>query len=68
MLFTDGLMEMVEGEQEEQLKFMVGHLNATHDWQEDLVRAAFLSEPVNSERDDDKCLVWISLKKGTDKE
>ncbi|WP_405104393.1 fused response regulator/phosphatase [Paenibacillus sp. FSL K6-1217] len=68
VLFTDGLMEMVEGEQEEQLKFMVGHLNATHDWQEDLVRAAFLSEPVNPERDDDKCLVWISLKKGTDKE
>lgn len=68
VLFTDGLLEMVEGGQEEQLQFMIGHLNSTHDWQEEVMRAAFLSEPVNSDRDDDKCLVWISMKKGTDRQ
>jgi sigma-B regulation protein RsbU (phosphoserine phosphatase) len=47
---------------------MIGHLNTGHGWQEEVMRAAFLNETVHQERDDDKCLVWISLKKGTDRE
>ncbi|MNJ04338.1 hypothetical protein D3C73_1650470 [compost metagenome] len=62
MLYTDGLLEMTEGGQEEQLEFMIGHLNKGHEWQEEAMRAAFLKDAPNLERDDDKCLVWISLK------
>ncbi|WP_150273495.1 SpoIIE family protein phosphatase [Paenibacillus tepidiphilus] len=65
VLYTDGLMEMAEGGQEEQLKFMVSHLNGSHEWQEEPMREAFFQEQPAMERDDDKCLVWISLKKGT---
>ncbi|MBT2292490.1 fused response regulator/phosphatase [Paenibacillus albidus] len=67
-LFTDGLLELVKGEQEEQLDFLVEHLSGDHDWQEEVMRTAFFNDNADVERDDDKCLVWISLKKGTDKE
>ncbi|GGF89804.1 transcriptional regulator [Paenibacillus albidus] len=67
-LFTDGLLELVKGEQEEQLDFLVEHLSGGHDWQEEVMRTAFFNDDADVERDDDKCLVWISLKKGTDKE
>lgn len=63
VLYTDGLLEMAEGGQEEQLEFMIGHLNGGHEWQEEAMRSAFLRNAPNQERDDDKCLVWISLKK-----
>ncbi|WP_019908391.1 PP2C family protein-serine/threonine phosphatase [Paenibacillus sp. HW567] len=62
VLYTDGLLEMTEGGQEEQLEFMIGHLNQGHEWQEEAMRAVFLKDVPNQERDDDKCLVWISLK------
>ncbi|MFF2912738.1 SpoIIE family protein phosphatase [Paenibacillus sp. NPDC057934] len=68
VLYTDGLLEMAEGEQEDQLDFMIGHLRGGHAWQEEAMQAAFFNEKLNRERDDDKCLVWISLKKGTEKE
>jgi len=67
-LYTDGIMELVDGGQEEQLDFLIGHLNSDHHWQEELMRDAFFREEVKGERDDDKCLVWISLMKGNDKE
>lgn len=41
VLYTDGLLELVEGEQEEQLKFMIKHLNVEHEWKEETIRAAF---------------------------
>lgn len=66
VLYTDGLLELVEGEQEEQLKFMIKHLNVEHEWKEETIRAAFFNADVPKERDDDKCIVWISLKKGTE--
>lgn len=68
VLYTDGLLEMAPGEQEEQLEFMIGNLNGGHEWKEEDMRDAFFSEAPNQDRDDDKCLVWISLKKGTDLE
>ncbi|KWX77825.1 response regulator [Paenibacillus riograndensis] len=68
VLYTDGLLEMAGGGQEEQLEFMTSHLNGGHEWLEEPMRAAFFNEAPNQERDDDKCLVWISLKKGTDPE
>lgn len=68
VLYTDGLLELVEGEQEEQLDFMIQHLNGGHEWKEESMRNAFFKPSVPKERDDDKCLVWISLKKGTDRE
>ncbi|MNV72932.1 hypothetical protein D3C71_1660530 [compost metagenome] len=68
VLYTDGLLEMSQGEQEEQLEFMIRHLNGKHEWQEEVMRAAFFNDSWGQERDDDKCLVWISLKEGTNRE
>ncbi|CAH1222216.1 Protein-glutamate methylesterase/protein-glutamine glutaminase [Paenibacillus auburnensis] len=68
VLYTDGLLEMAEGEQEDQLRFMTEHLNGGHEWREEAMRDVFFVDDSNQERDDDKCLVWISLKEGTDKE
>ncbi|MDF9843057.1 MULTISPECIES: fused response regulator/phosphatase [unclassified Paenibacillus] len=66
VLYTDGLLEMAEGDQEDQLKFMTGHLNGGHEWREEAMREAFFIDESDLERDDDKCLVWITLGKGTD--
>jgi len=63
-LYTDGLLELVKGEQEEQLDFLIGHLHGEHKWQEEVMREAFFQDNDNKDRDDDKCLVWISLKEG----
>lgn len=68
VMYTDGLLELVDGEQEEQLEFMIQHLNGEHEWREEAMQTAFFNAKVPIERDDDKCLVWISLKRGTDKE
>ncbi|AIQ49390.1 response regulator [Paenibacillus sp. FSL R7-0273] len=66
VLYTDGLLEMAEGDQEDQLKFMTGHLNGGHDWNEEAMREVFFVDEADVERDDDKCLVWITLGKGTE--
>jgi sigma-B regulation protein RsbU (phosphoserine phosphatase) len=68
VLYTDGLLELVEGEQEEQLEFMIQHLNVTHEWKEEVIRAVLFNAEVPKDRDDDKCIVWISLKKGPNRE
>lgn len=65
VLYTDGLLEMAQGEQEDQLEFMISNLNEGHQWRENSMQDAFFTDDSNQERDDDKCLVWISLKKGT---
>lgn len=67
-LYTDGLLELVEGGQEAQLEFMTERLIGGHEWREAQMREAFFTEAPNLDRDDDKCLVWISLKKGTGRE
>ncbi|WP_025690007.1 PP2C family protein-serine/threonine phosphatase [Paenibacillus zanthoxyli] len=61
-MYTDGLLEMVEGDQEEQLKFLIGELAGEHEWREEPMKAAFFDDKAPGERDDDKCLVWISLR------
>ncbi|MNE80898.1 hypothetical protein D3C80_1775080 [compost metagenome] len=66
VLYTDGLLEMAEGDQEDQLKFMTGHLNSGHEWREKAMRDVFFIDEPDVERDDDKCLVWITLGKGTE--
>ncbi|HEY2491469.1 MAG TPA: fused response regulator/phosphatase [Paenibacillus sp.] len=63
-LYTDGLMEIVEGEHDAQMDFLIGHLEGRHEWNEELMRQAFFNSELQQERDDDKCLVWITLKEG----
>lgn len=63
-LYTDGLMEIVEGDHDEQMDFLIGHLKDSHEWEEEVMQRAFFNSDIEQERDDDKCLVWISLKEG----
>lgn len=63
-LYTDGLLEIVQGEHEEQLEFLIDQLRDRVEWDEDAMRKAFISQESPSTHDDDKCLVWISLKEG----
>ncbi|MBY9077049.1 fused response regulator/phosphatase [Paenibacillus sp. HN-1] len=64
VMYTDGLLEMVSGDQSEQLNFLIDQMSTGHVWEEERMRAVFFNEQAPGERDDDKCLVWISLKKG----
>ncbi|KAA9002105.1 response regulator [Paenibacillus spiritus] len=59
-LYTDGLLEMAEGGQEDQLEFLIERLRGEHGWREKEMRETFLTG-AQSNRDDDKCLVWITL-------
>lgn len=63
-LYTDGLLEIVQGEHEEQLEFLIDQLRDRVEWDEDAMRKAFIQQELSSTHDDDKCLVWISLKEG----
>ncbi|MEK3789238.1 MULTISPECIES: SpoIIE family protein phosphatase [Paenibacillus] len=63
-LYTDGLLEIVQGEHEEQLEFLIDQLRDRVEWDEDAMRKAFIQQESSSTHDDDKCLVWISLKEG----
>lgn len=64
-LYTDGLFEQVEGGQEEQLQYMSSLLQGGHGWREEEMKRVFFGDDEGVLRDDDKCLVWISLKEGT---
>ncbi|WP_438349104.1 PP2C family protein-serine/threonine phosphatase [Paenibacillus sp. FA6] len=63
-LYTDGLMEIVVGDHDEQMAFLLRNLEGNHDWDEEAMEQAFFKCELQQERDDDKCLVWISLKEG----
>ncbi|QWU15505.1 Response regulator receiver domain-containing protein [Paenibacillus sophorae] len=63
-MYTDGLLEMVDGDQQEQLEFLIRELTGEHEWREEPMKAAFFDDKAPGERDDDKCLVWISLRRG----
>jgi sigma-B regulation protein RsbU (phosphoserine phosphatase) len=63
-LYTDGLLEVVEGEQEEQVNYLINCLKHPHHWDEARMFKDFFEEKGAREREDDKCLVWISLKEG----
>jgi len=64
VLYTDGLLEAVDGEQEDQLKFLVDHLRGNHVFDKPRMEEVFFEGEPDAEQDDDKCLVWISLKEG----
>ncbi|GGO07727.1 SpoIIE family protein phosphatase [Saccharibacillus kuerlensis] len=64
VLYTDGLLEAVDGEQEEQLSFLISHLQGEHGFNKVRMEEVFFEGEANAEQDDDKCLVWISLKEG----
>ncbi|WIV18699.1 fused response regulator/phosphatase [Paenibacillus polygoni] len=61
-MYTDGLLEAVDGETEEQLAFLKERLSKDHNFDEQEMRQTFFDEEVTKEHEDDICLVWISLK------
>lgn len=66
VLYTDGLLEMVEGDQDVQLEFLINELKSSHHINTQQIEKVFFDEISSQERDDDKCLVWISLSEGAD--
>lgn len=64
VLYTDGLMEVVEGTQEEQIGYLERTLDGSRRLDKDLMQRLFFDEGHLQEREDDKCLVWITLKEG----
>ncbi len=66
VLYTDGLLEAVEGDQDVQLQFLIDELAGHHHMDKGEIERMFFEVGVPSDRDDDKCLVWISLHEGTD--
>lgn len=64
VLYTDGLLEAVDGEQEDQLNFLVEHLKGEHAFDKARMEEVFFAGEPDAEQDDDKCLVWISLTEG----
>ncbi len=67
-LYTDGLLEVVDGEHEEKMDFLIDRLSHSHRWDESRMFEAFFEDHGTQEREDDKCLVWISLKEGENEE
>lgn len=63
VLITDGILDMVDGDEEDKLSRLISRLlaadldNAPAAWEAEL-----LSDRHASNRSDDRCLVWISLK------
>ncbi|MNK34185.1 Phosphoserine phosphatase RsbP [compost metagenome] len=64
VLYTDGLLEAVEGTQDEQIDYLARNLAASHRLDTQKMQEMFFDDNVPQEREDDKCLVWISLKEG----
>ncbi|MNR47711.1 Phosphoserine phosphatase RsbP [compost metagenome] len=64
VLYTDGLLEAVEGTQDDQIEYLVTHLADDHRLDLPKMQEMFFDDHGPQEREDDKCLVWISLKKG----
>ncbi|MCJ8014503.1 fused response regulator/phosphatase [Paenibacillus sp. KQZ6P-2] len=59
-LYTDGLLEMVQEDYEVRVDFLISQLKDSH-WDEDKMFKAFFEDHGKQKREDDKCLVWISL-------
>ncbi|RCX13930.1 sigma-B regulation protein RsbU (phosphoserine phosphatase) [Fontibacillus phaseoli] len=68
VLYTDGLTEAVEGTQEEQFDYLEQKLRGSHLFNKDEIEQLLFDEMLPQEREDDKCLVWITLKGGEGKE
>ncbi|AOZ94743.1 fused response regulator/phosphatase [Paenibacillus crassostreae] len=63
-LYTDGLMEIVAGDYDAQMAYLISYFEGNHEWDEGMMQQAFFNIELQQVRDDDKCLVWISLKEG----
>ncbi|GIP54599.1 PP2C family protein-serine/threonine phosphatase [Paenibacillus vini] len=68
VLYTDGLTEAVEGTQDEQLDYLEQKLRGSHVFNKEETERVLFDGDLPQEREDDKCLVWISLKGGEGKE
>lgn len=66
VLYTDGLLEAVEGDQDVQLNFLIDQLKSNHHMDKNKIETVFFEASAPADRDDDKCLVWISLNEGAD--
>ncbi|WP_046226084.1 PP2C family protein-serine/threonine phosphatase [Paenibacillus dauci] len=66
VLYTDGLLEAVEGDQDVQLDFLIDQLKSNHQLDKQKIETVFFEASAPADRDDDKCLVWISLNEGAD--
>ncbi|WP_046216097.1 PP2C family protein-serine/threonine phosphatase [Paenibacillus wulumuqiensis] len=66
VLYTDGLLEAVEGDQDVQLNFLIDQLKSNHHLDKNKIETVFFEASAPADRDDDKCLVWISLNEGAD--
>ncbi|UNK17803.1 fused response regulator/phosphatase [Paenibacillus sp. N3/727] len=63
-MYTDGILELVEGSHEDKLDYLKQHLGGSSEWREDEMKEQFFIDNPVGEREDDKCLVWIKLKGG----
>lgn len=66
-MYTDGLLEIVPGSHDDKLDFLKSRLGGSNLWREEEMKQQFFVEDQAKEREDDKCLVWISLKSGEGK-
>ncbi|WP_458121287.1 PP2C family protein-serine/threonine phosphatase [Paenibacillus sp. Z6-24] len=66
VLYTDGLLEAVKGDQDVQLNFLIDQLKSNHHLDKNKIETVFFEASAPADRDDDKCLVWISLNEGAD--
>lgn len=67
VLYTDGLLETLPGGQEEQIQLLEDNLQGNHALDKEKMQSLFFEEGLPQEREDDKCLVWISLEEGANK-
>ncbi|MNO23426.1 Phosphoserine phosphatase RsbP [compost metagenome] len=63
VLYTDGLIDVQEESAEARQAWLEEQLNTgSHDFDREAMSRLFLDETVPRKREDDKCMVWISLK------
>lgn len=61
VLYTDGLLEALEGDQDSQLAILTEQLKQGPEMDKARLEEMFFNDQMVQERDDDKCLVWVSL-------
>ncbi|MNI36224.1 Phosphoserine phosphatase RsbP [compost metagenome] len=62
VMYTDGLMEVIGGSREDQMEMLDKTFRGSHIFNKEEMQAMFFDDQILQEREDDKCLVWISLK------
>lgn len=64
VLYTDGLLEALEGDQDSQLACLTRQLQGCHRMDKEQLEELFFNDSQVQEREDDKCLIWVSLGEG----